>query len=135
MLSDLYVVFYNYFRMDERTNQNSPGTLASTDVPAIAPSKEDALVVGGSNDSLQGEPADSTQRAAPAPSSSEPPSSNAVQLETDMSLYELIRTDFIRCHHCTEVYTYPCVLPCLHSFCGSCIDKLQQRLGVDGGEV
>ena len=53
------------------------------------------------------------------------------QPKPGMSLYELVRTDFIRCTQCTEVYTYPCILPCLHSFCGTCIDKLQQ--GEDRG--
>ncbi|XP_067930755.1 E3 ubiquitin-protein ligase TRIM56-like [Watersipora subatra] len=55
--------------------------------------------------------------------------------ETKCSLYELIRTELIRCTQCRDVYTYPCILPCLHSFCGSCIDKLQQVTGENLQEI
>lgn len=43
-----------------------------------------------------------------------------------MSMYELVRTDIVTCPDCKEIYSYPCLLPCLHSLCGKCIDKLHQ---------
>lgn len=47
----------------------------------------------------------------------------------DLSLYELLRTDLLKCGICGDIYQYPCILPCLHSFCGRCID---QALNSDG---
>ena len=43
-----------------------------------------------------------------------------------MSLYELVRTDIVKCPECGDSFSYPCLLPCLHSVCGKCIDKLHQ---------
>ena len=49
-----------------------------------------------------------------------------------MSLYELVRTDIVKCPECGDSFSYPCLLPCLHSVCGKCIDKLHQTADSKG---
>ena len=49
-----------------------------------------------------------------------------------MSLYELVRTDIVKCPECGDFFSYPCLLPCLHSVCGKCIDKLHQTADSKG---
>jgi len=71
----------------------------------------------------------------PSTESKHIPAGDGMTCQNEMSLYELVQTDLVRCPYCTEVYTYPCILPCLHSVCGACIDKLHQPSSGEGNSL
>lgn len=43
---------------------------------------------------------------------------------TDLTLSEILETDFLKCLLCKAVYQQPRLLPCLHTFCQECIEKV-----------
>lgn len=97
---------------------DSSNTVETSDTDTSADEAAHSKMTAVSSDYLS--------EGAPGEVESSPLPPSVSKIEPGMSLYDLVRTDFIRCVHCTEVYTYPCILPCLHSFCGSCIDKLHE---------
>ncbi|RXM27652.1 E3 ubiquitin-protein ligase TRIM56 [Acipenser ruthenus] len=46
---------------------------------------------------------------------------------TDPQLSELIEEEFLKCKICFELYKSPRILPCLHSYCEQCLEKLLEK--------
>ncbi|XP_069108651.1 tripartite motif-containing protein 2-like [Argopecten irradians] len=46
--------------------------------------------------------------------------------EGKQTLAELLETDFLKCPGCSEQFTTPLLLPCLHSLCVDCVQNLSQ---------
>ena len=46
--------------------------------------------------------------------------------KSDLTLSEILETDFLKCRICKAVYKNPKLLPCLHTFCQECIHKIIQ---------
>ncbi|XP_069496789.1 E3 ubiquitin-protein ligase TRIM56-like [Ambystoma mexicanum] len=44
----------------------------------------------------------------------------------DPSLPDLIRSDFLTCKICYELYKSPKLLPCLHSYCLACLESIEK---------
>ncbi|XP_076446637.1 E3 ubiquitin-protein ligase TRIM56-like [Babylonia areolata] len=49
-----------------------------------------------------------------------------------LTLAEVLDTDFLRCPQCHEPFTAPTLLPCLHAFCTHCIDALPHTSVTNG---
>lgn len=47
--------------------------------------------------------------------------------EQELTLAELIETDFLKCTQCKQHFASPILLPCLHAFCYDCLAKLPQK--------
>ncbi|KAK3593497.1 hypothetical protein CHS0354_037020 [Potamilus streckersoni] len=45
----------------------------------------------------------------------------------EVTLAELIETEFLKCHECKSSYNVPRLLPCLHTFCEKCISNIAQK--------
>ncbi|MGH0139837.1 UNVERIFIED_CONTAM: hypothetical protein FKN15_009958 [Acipenser sinensis] len=45
----------------------------------------------------------------------------------DPQLSELIEEEFLKCKICFELYKSPRILPCLHSYCEQCLEKLLEK--------
>ncbi|XP_041073702.1 E3 ubiquitin-protein ligase TRIM56-like [Polyodon spathula] len=45
----------------------------------------------------------------------------------DPPLSELIEEEFLKCNICFELYKSPRILPCLHSYCEQCLEKLLEK--------
>lgn len=52
-----------------------------------------------------------------------------------LTLAELIETDFLRCRQCEKRFTSPTLLPCLHTFCAHCIAALPTSDLTNGSSV
>ena len=49
-----------------------------------------------------------------------------------LTLAELVETDFLRCPQCRQHFTSPTLLPCLHAFCAACLAALPSRPVTNG---
>ena len=50
--------------------------------------------------------------------------SGVPQDEGNMTISELVETDILKCLLCKKIFQNPRLLPCLHSFCQRCIERL-----------
>ncbi|XP_062578290.1 islet cell autoantigen 1-like [Saccostrea cucullata] len=48
--------------------------------------------------------------------------------DTEETLAELVDSNFLKCSSCCHDYQNPCLLPCLHSLCEDCIQKLPRQI-------
>ncbi|XP_070185409.1 E3 ubiquitin-protein ligase TRIM56-like [Littorina saxatilis] len=52
-----------------------------------------------------------------------------------LTLAELVETDFLRCTQCHKHFTSPTMLPCLHTFCATCVAALSETDVTNGNQV
>lgn len=52
-----------------------------------------------------------------------------------LTLAELIETDFLRCTQCRKRFTSPTLLPCLHAFCADCLAALPSSDVTNGNSI
>ncbi|XP_052080342.1 tripartite motif-containing protein 3-like [Mytilus californianus] len=48
----------------------------------------------------------------------------------EITLAELIESKFLKCSKCNKIYQDPKILPCLHTFCKTCIDDISHEVPV-----
>ncbi|XP_046331884.2 E3 ubiquitin-protein ligase TRIM56-like [Haliotis rufescens] len=61
--------------------------------------------------------------------------SEAVGKDQTMTLSELVQSDFLYCDICQQQYCQPVLLPCLHSFCVSCVSHLKSDISRNGNSL
>ncbi|KAL8571845.1 hypothetical protein ACOMHN_033372 [Nucella lapillus] len=52
--------------------------------------------------------------------------------ESQLTLAEVLKSDFLQCSQCQQHFTAPTLLPCLHAFCAACIDALPRSHVTNG---
>ena len=55
-------------------------------------------------------------------------------MDVEETLAELVESNFLKCSSCCHDYQNPRLLPCLHSLCADCIQKLPHQINSESQE-